>query len=131
MHRRGSIDEIPALRMLALPANTIEKRARILIEQLAGDAQIEATIITGQSAVGGGSGPNVHPQTALIAIKHHILSADEVEVKLRHYSPPIIARIADGLVLIDLRTVDAGEEDDLLSALTSLGNSLSPNPSFK
>ena len=131
VHRRGSIDEIPALRMLALPANTIEKRARNLIEQLAGDAQIEATIITGQSAIGGGSGPNVHPQTALIAIKHHILSADEVEVKLRHYSPPIIARIADGLVLIDLRTVDAGEEDDLLSALTSLGNSLSPNPSFK
>ena len=131
-HRRGSIDEIPALRMLALPTSTIEKRARNLIEQLAGDAEIEATIITGQSAVGGGSGPNVHPQTALIAIKHPTLSADEVELKLRHYSPPIIARIADGLVLIDLRTVDTREEPDLLRALTSLGNSLSgTNPSFK
>ena len=124
-HRRGSIEEIPVLRMLALPTNTIEKRARNLIEQLAGDAQIEATIITGQSAVGGGSGPNVHPQTALVALKHHTLSADEVELKLRHSSPPIIARIADGLVLIDLRTVDTREEPDLLRALTSMGNSLS------
>ena len=124
-HRRGLIEEIPVLRMLALPTNTIEKRARNLIEQLAGDAEIEATIISGQSAVGGGSGPNVHPQTALIALKHHTLTADEVELKLRHSSPPIIARIADGLVLIDLRTVDTRDEPDLLRALTSMGNSRS------
>jgi L-seryl-tRNA(Ser) seleniumtransferase len=103
-----------------------------LIEQLAGDAEIEATIIAGQSAVGGGSGPNVHPQTALIAIKHHTLSADEVELKLRLFSPPVIARIADELVLIDLRTVDTREEPDLLRALTSVGNSHSSvHPSFQ
>jgi len=131
-HRRGTIEEIPVIRMLALPTSTIEKRARNLIEQLAGVTEIEATIITGQSAVGGGSGPNVHPQTALIALKHHTLTADEVELKLRHSSPPIIARIADGLVLIDLRTVDPREEPDLLTALTSVGNSLSTtHPSFK
>lgn len=128
-HRRDSIEEIPVLRMLALPSNSIEKRARNLVEQLAGDAAIEATIIMGQSAVGGGSGPNVHPQTALIALKHHTLSADEVELKLRQSSPPIIARIADGLVLIDLRTVDTREEPDLLRALASVGNSLSASPS--
>jgi len=123
-HRRDSIEEIPAQRMLALPTNTIEKRARNLIELLAGDAEIEATIITGQSAVGGGSGPSVHPQTALIGIKHHTLSADEVELELRHFSPPVIARIANGFVLIDLRTVDTREEPDLLRALTSVGNDL-------
>jgi L-seryl-tRNA(Ser) seleniumtransferase len=128
-HRRGAIDEIPGLRMLSLPANTIEKRARNLVEQLPGDATIEATIITGQSAVGGGSGPNVYPQTALIALKHKILSADEVELKLRHSSPPIITRIAEGLVLIDLRTVDTREEPDLLRALTSVGDSFSATPS--
>ncbi|MFN2456208.1 MAG: L-seryl-tRNA(Sec) selenium transferase [Pyrinomonadaceae bacterium] len=128
-HRRDATEEIPAHRMLALPTDTIEKRARNLIEQLAGDAEIEATIIKGQSAVGGGSGPNVHPQTALIAIKHPTLSADEVELKLRHFSPPVIARIADGLVLIDLRTVDTREEPDLLRALTSVGNSHSSVPS--
>jgi L-seryl-tRNA(Ser) seleniumtransferase len=131
-HRRDTTEEIPAHRMLALPTNTIEKRARNLIEQLAGDSEIEATIIAGQSAVGGGSGPNVHPQTALIAIKHHTLNADEVELKLRLFSPPVIARIADGLVLIDLRTVDTREEPDLLRALTSVGNNHSGvHPSFQ
>jgi L-seryl-tRNA(Ser) seleniumtransferase len=121
-HRRGSLDEIPALRMLALSAGSIEKRARSLIDRFANagvTTKLEATILAGQSAIGGGSGPTVHPPTALIALKHRTLSADDIELKLRHSSPPIIARIAEGLVLIDLRTVDAREEPDLLKALTS------------
>ncbi len=124
-HRRESIDEIPTLRMLAVATDKIEKRAQNLINRFAnggGSADIEATILAGQSAVGGGSGPNVHPPTALIALKHGTLSADEVESQLRHFSPPVIARIADGLVLIDLRTVDDREEPDLLRALASLRN---------
>jgi L-seryl-tRNA(Ser) seleniumtransferase len=123
-HRRESLDDIPALRMIALSTDSIEKRARNLIAQLTtGDmgTEIEATIVAGQSAIGGGSGPAVHPPTALIALKHRTLSADDVELKLRHSSPPVIARIADRLVLIDLRTVAASEEPDLLRALSSLG----------
>jgi L-seryl-tRNA(Ser) seleniumtransferase len=123
-HRRESLDDIPALRMLAHSTNSIEERARNLVAKLTtGDAapEMEATILAGQSAIGGGSGPTVHPPTALIALKHRTLSADDLELKLRHCSPPVIARIADGLVLIDLRTVAAREEPDLIRALTSLG----------
>ena len=123
-HRRESTDEIPVLRMLALATDTLEKRARNLIDQLANQgasAEMKATIIAGQSAIGGGSGPNVHPPTALIALKHGTLSADDLELKLRQFSPPVIARIADGLVLIDLRTVSVHEEPELLHALISAG----------
>lgn len=126
-HRRESIDEIPTMRMLALSTGMLEKRARNLLAQLANQsasANIEATILAGQSAIGGGSGPNVHPPTALIALKHRTLSADDMELKLRHCSPPVIARIADGLVLIDLRTVDTQEESELLKALISVGKTL-------
>jgi seryl-tRNA(Sec) selenium transferase len=56
----------------------------------------------------------------LIALKHEQITADEIEQKLRLSSPPIIARIADGLVLIDLRTVAPSEEPELLEALTAL-----------
>jgi L-seryl-tRNA(Ser) seleniumtransferase len=122
-HRRGAIEEIPALRMLALDMDTLEKRAMNLIQQLSNlDAPgLTATIVAGQSAVGGGSGPNTHPQTALIALKHQTLSAAEIEQKLRLFSTAVIARIADDLVLLDLRTVDVVEEPDLLRALMSLG----------
>jgi L-seryl-tRNA(Ser) seleniumtransferase len=122
-HRRESIEEIPTLRMLALTLNSIEERAGNLVSQLANgnvSTEFEVTILPGQSAIGGGSGPNVHPPTALIALKHQTLSADDLEWKLRQFSPPVIARIADGLVLIDLRTVDAREEADLLRALRAL-----------
>jgi L-seryl-tRNA(Ser) seleniumtransferase len=124
-HRRGAIEEIPALRMLALPTDAIEQRAKNLIAQLAGTSgtrALTATVVAGQSAVGGGSGPNVHPPTALIALRHERLNAGEIENKLRLCSPPVIARIADDQVLLDLRTVDDKEEPELLGALTSLSD---------
>jgi L-seryl-tRNA(Ser) seleniumtransferase len=122
-HRRGAFEEIPTLQMLALPPAALEDRARRFIELLAdgGDAAgLKATTITGESAVGGGSGPNVHPPTTLVALSHAELKPDEIECKLRNCSPPVISRIADNLVLLDLRTVDEREEPELLAALRSL-----------
>jgi L-seryl-tRNA(Ser) seleniumtransferase len=119
-HRRGAIEEIPALRMLALTKDAIEERAKAFIAKLAEPDALMATIVDGQSAVGGGSGPNVHPPTALIALKHEHLNAGEIETKLRLFSPSVIARIADDQVLLDLRTVDDSEEPELLAALRSL-----------
>ncbi len=120
-HRRGAIEEIPVLRMLAITPSAIEKRAQNLIGQLLKtDAVLSATIVPGQSAVGGGSGPNVHPETFLIALKHVSLKADELEEKLRLSSPAVISRIADGAVLLDLRTVADDEETELLGALAAL-----------
>jgi L-seryl-tRNA(Ser) seleniumtransferase len=123
-HRRGAVAEIPALRMLMMPTDAIEGRAKNFIAKLAKSTESHAltlTIVTGESAVGGGSGPNVHPPTALIALEHENLNADEIERKLRLFSPPVIARIAEGRVLLDLRTVDDGDEPELLAALISLG----------
>jgi L-seryl-tRNA(Ser) seleniumtransferase len=77
-------------------------------------------MVAGESAIGGGSGPNVHPPTSLIALKHARLSADEIEHKLRLSSPPVIARIADDRVLLDLRTVNAAEERELFEAVIAL-----------
>ena len=122
-HRRGAIEEIPALRMLSTSPAAIEGRAQHLIAQLLdGDESpaLTATLVAGQSAVGGGSGPNVHPPTTLISLKHEQLTADEIEHKLRSSSPPVIARIADGFVLLDLRTVNPEEEPELLQAVLAL-----------
>jgi L-seryl-tRNA(Ser) seleniumtransferase len=121
-HRRGALDEIPALQMLSQSAEVIETRARNFIQQLVevGHKGLKATAVPGHSAVGGGSGPNVHPPTVLVALNHETLTANEIETKLRAAFPPIIARIADSHVLLDLRTVDVSEESDLITALNSL-----------
>jgi L-seryl-tRNA(Ser) seleniumtransferase len=121
-HRRGALEEIPALRMLDLSEGAIEARARKFVERLeeAGPSGLNANLVEGYSAVGGGSGPNVHPSTALVALKHEALSANEIESRLRSAFPPVISRITDGCVMLDLRTVDISEESDLLNALKSL-----------
>ena len=116
-HRRSALEEIPTLRMLGLSKESIETRARSIAGIFAEAASrvLTATVIPGESAVGGGSGPNVHPPTALLALKHATYNADELQEKLRLSSPPVICRIADGLVLIDLRTVEPHDEPDVIA----------------
>jgi len=122
-HIRGAIEEIPALRMLSLSSETIETRARAFISRLADNSEstgMAASLVPGESAVGGGSGPNVHPATMLVALRHSTLSAAEIEGELRTSSPPVISRIANDFVLLDLRTVEVGEEPDLLKAVKAI-----------
>jgi L-seryl-tRNA(Ser) seleniumtransferase len=123
-HRRGCPDkEVPVLRMLRLTQAEIEQRAKTFVEsyrQTARKSDLDLEIIDGTSAIGGGSGPNTHPPTALVAIRHRERSADEIEQGLRLSSPPIITRIAEGRVLIDLRTVESLEEIEIIKALSHL-----------
>ena len=121
-HRRGAIEEIPVLQMLAWDAMALEKRVSKFYDKAFKNAteRVTVTMLPGQSAIGGGSGPNVHPSTTLIGLKHAQLSADEIEEKLRLSSPRVIARIAEDLVLLDLRTVSESEERELLDAVIAL-----------
>ena len=108
--------------MLAQSTEEIEKRVNDLLSQLQQKSGLTVTTVSGESAIGGGSGPNVHPPTTLIALKHSRLKPDEIERKLRLSSPPIIARIAENQVLLDLRTVDETDEPEVLKALQSLSD---------
>ncbi|MDT4897411.1 MAG: L-seryl-tRNA(Ser) seleniumtransferase [Acidobacteriota bacterium] len=125
-HRRGAaITEVPALRMLALTTDEIERRSQSFLSKLRNQPALTALrseIIEGQSAIGGGSAPTTHPPTALIALTHETLSADALDEYLRLSQPPVIARISEGRVLLDLRTVAEDEEPELLAVLTALSS---------
>jgi L-seryl-tRNA(Ser) seleniumtransferase len=122
-HRRNAIDEIPTLRMLALTREQIEQRARSFIQTIREHITTDSLsfeIVPGQSAIGGGSAPTTHPATSLIGVTHKSLTPAVMEKALREGRPPVISRIAEGRVLLDLRTVEPSEEADLLSALLAL-----------
>jgi L-seryl-tRNA(Ser) seleniumtransferase len=105
-------DEVPALRMIRLSAAQIRARAEGLLAQLGG---LPAQLVEGESLVGGGATPGQSMPTWLIAI-----SADDVaafERALRSANPPVIARIEQDRLLLDLRTVFPSEESALLAAL--------------
>jgi L-seryl-tRNA(Ser) seleniumtransferase len=125
-HRCGkAINEVPVLRMLGLTQPEIEERAKSFLQrylQRVGSSGLTLEIVEGTSAIGGGSGPNTHPPTTLLALSHPDRSADDLEQALRSSSPAIITRIAEGRVLIDLRTVDLQEEIEILNALVALAS---------
>jgi L-seryl-tRNA(Ser) seleniumtransferase len=106
---------VPVQRMLHLTAGDIEKRARVVGAGLA-DAGWIVALVSGESAVGGGSAPGNGLPTVLLAIARGGESAGAIEAGLRALDPPVITRIADDRVVLDLRTV-LPEQDELLMAL--------------
>src|SRR6266571_4276378 len=123
-HRRGqSFKEVPAQRMISMSAAEIKARARAFIERVREFNSLEALrleVLAGNSAIGGGSAPTFHPVTTLISVTHKTLTAAQIESHLRQSSPPVIARIAEDRVLLDLRTVAEDEERHLTELLASL-----------
>ena len=112
-------EEVPVIQMLSLTADELEQRARNLIEAVA-RTDFTLELLSGESAIGGGAGPTSSLPTTLVAITHPTKSAQEIEHQLRSSSPPIIARISEGRVLLDLRTVFPGETSALSDALRAL-----------
>jgi L-seryl-tRNA(Ser) seleniumtransferase len=114
--RDGAKSEVPVIQMLSLTANELEQRARNLAEGF------NVELGPGESALGGGAGPTSTFPTTLIAISHPKKSARDIEHELRNYSPPIIARISEGKVLLDLRTVFEDQLPTIRAALATILN---------
>jgi L-seryl-tRNA(Ser) seleniumtransferase len=91
--------------------------ARNLRESLGERHNLRFEIIEGNSVIGGGAAPMVQPTTTLLALRHEKFPAAKLEELLRHSKPPVIARILEDRVLIDLRTVSEDEEIELLNVL--------------
>ena len=122
--RDDAVREIPVLRMLALTADELEKRAREFAGALGDlvDEKLILEVIPGESVVGGGSSPATKLATRLISIRHAKLAPEVVELKLRTAETAVITRIENDRVLIDLRTVDETEQELLLTTVaTALG----------
>src|SRR6202161_957803 len=130
---RGALDEIPALRMIRLPAAEIGSRAEQLLAKLRpllpDDVAIQ--IREGVSVIGGGSTPDQSLPTSLIAIASPRMSARQLEENMRRpelqvpgpgksISPiPVIGRIEDEQLIRDLCTVQIEEEPELIARLAA------------
>lgn len=116
-------EEIPVLAMLALPAGAIGRRAETLATALrAARPGLRVEVEDGVSEVGGGALPLQSLPTRLVAVSPGAAGASAVEARLRRGRPPVLARIQDDRLLLDLRTVAPAEDDRLREAiLTALG----------
>ena len=133
VHRRASywdenvaLENIPTLKMIATELQTLEDRARDLLEglseKISGSAKIK--IVDGSSMVGGGSLPMQSLPTKLLAISSTEVSAARLEAHFRGYIPPIIGRVEQELFLLDVRTLQPGDEAVIVAAASQLDEAI-------
>jgi L-seryl-tRNA(Ser) seleniumtransferase len=130
---RDAFDEIPTLRMIRLSQEEIAKRAQSFCEKFRPvlPTYVKLEIHSGFSVIGGGSTPDQQLPTTLIAISTPRHSAAQLEDRLRNprtsnpasatstTATPLIARIEENHVILDLRTVNPEEESEIASALVA------------
>jgi L-seryl-tRNA(Ser) seleniumtransferase len=119
-----ALREIPALIMLATPSEQLEPRARSLAAELRSLA-LDAQAAPGSSVVGGGTCPQVEIASWTVRIRAD-QTPDDVARRLRESKQPVVARIEDDEVVLDLRTV---LPDDLPVLTGTLADALTVPPS--
>jgi L-seryl-tRNA(Ser) seleniumtransferase len=110
---------IPALRVMRLSKAEIGERAEAVTDK-SRSSTLQVEMIDGESVIGGGAAPSAVLPTRLLAVTCIGLTADELSARLRASDPPIVARVEQGRVLLDLRTVFPEQDQAVIAALQDL-----------
>ena len=119
---RGTEGDLPLWQMALAPADDLERRARSLvatIEESLGGAPLKAEAVRSEAVMGGGSLPGHTLASWAVALSHSELGDAELERRLRAGTPPVVARIEDDRVLLDVRTVPPAHDEELGRAVVA------------
>jgi L-seryl-tRNA(Ser) seleniumtransferase len=118
-----ALNDVPAFRMLTASVAGLERRAKRFLKELGKEIGpvCGLSLKDESSQVGGGALPIQELPTKVLALAPEKMSAADLERRLRDSNPPVIVRIKENEVLLDLRTV-AKEEEKVLIRI--LGNAL-------
>ncbi len=116
-----ALENIPTLKFLTESANSLKERAERLYEMIRSRTpDFEVDVEEGQSQVGGGSMPLEKLPTYVVTARSGKLSSYRMESGLRKNIPPVIARINDEKVVLDVRTILDGQFDAVAEAFGKL-----------
>jgi len=110
-----AVSGIPALALLTAGVGALEERARRLAEALAARG-VRGRVVPSEATVGGGAFPTARLPSAALALD--VEAPDRADARLRAARVPVIGRIVEGRLLLDLRGV-LPETDDELAALVA------------
>ncbi len=122
LDREKAIREIPTLWMLTQPLSEIERKARLMADNLntIGNHELAISIQDDMSQSGGGALPTGNFPTKTICIRHERLSANQIESRLRLGKPHIITRIREGMVIFDPRTLTDEDIRQIIGAVKEI-----------
>jgi L-seryl-tRNA(Ser) seleniumtransferase len=111
-----AVREIPALAMLTASVESLVARADVLVTELQSHG-ITAAIVETEASVGGGAFPTARIPSVALALNG--ASASKIEARLREAPVPVVGRITNGRVLLDLRGILPDTEPLVISAIAS------------
>ncbi|MGI4787288.1 MAG: L-seryl-tRNA(Sec) selenium transferase [Janthinobacterium lividum] len=110
-------ETVPVLHMLSQTKEELTKRARRLRNALAKLPGIEATLTDAVGYTGGGALPMVPLPTNVVQVKSSLMSADKMAEALRRSDPPVMGMLANGCLMLDVRTVRDDEFSLIVQAM--------------
>lgn len=122
LHRdvESATTTVPVLKMLATPLDELQRRGQTLVNQIKQLSGIRsAQLVQSQAYLGGGAVPTESIPSCAIVLAAKSIDEQEFAATLRTGSPPILPRVSDGQVWLDLRTVFPDQDAPLLEALQS------------
>jgi L-seryl-tRNA(Ser) seleniumtransferase len=118
---REDYDSIPTLRMMRGSEEDLQERAEQIVRSLRNrSANLKVEVVESRSVLGGGSAPGTSLSSRAVAVTSDDGSPDQILERLRRWETPIIARVEDDRVLLDLRTVEAAQDAVIVAALEGL-----------
>jgi L-seryl-tRNA(Ser) seleniumtransferase len=109
----AAMREIPALSMITAPARMVRQRCEAVAKSLGADG-IAAEVRDSEASVGAGAFPDTGIPSCSVALSGE---ANAIEAKLRAHGTPVIGRISEGTLHLDLRSVDPELDADLIDAI--------------
>ena len=112
-------EEIPILRQLLADPVELEARARALAGAIEGVEGVAVEVRPDRTFAGGGSLPGFELATFVLELRAR-QGASRLAARLRAADPPVLVRVRDDSVIIDLRTLLPGDEKLVMRALTAV-----------
>ena len=115
----GSSEALPIYRMLSIRPEEVMRRCRQIADRIR-SVQLAVDVVPVESLVGGGTAPKATLPSCALSLRHASLPAEELAAALRRLDPPIVGRISEDFVLLDLRTVHPRYDAEIASLLNAL-----------
>lgn len=122
LDQETALNKIPTLRLLTTPLDVIQQRGKRLLRRLKKkfSSLLEMELVDVLSQVGGGALPSANLPSKALVLKPRDLSVEELDRRLRGSEAPVIGRLSEDRLLLDLRTVQDDELKSIEKALESI-----------
>lgn len=113
-------EKVPVLKLLFTPVDKLKQRAKKIAAKINQETNFKAEAIPTQAESGGGALPATPISSFGVALSSLRIPAQKLQEYLRNFEPPVIVRVQEDKVILDMRTIFPEEEKIIINALKNI-----------